>query len=126
MNIPAELRYGTNHEWVSLEGDIATVGITEYAQRELSDIVFVECNKEGEHLVAEQTFATIEAVKTVSDIFMPMAGVIEQFNKEVLRKPELINQDPYGQGWIIRIKVDNPTDFFSLMSSEVYKQTNGL
>lgn len=126
MNIPQELKYGANHEWVRLEGDIAVVGITDFAQQELSDIVYIDCPNVGKYLPAEQVFATVEAVKTLSDIFMPMSGTIQEFNQALLKKPELVNQDPYGEGWIVKIKIDNPQQWGLLMSDVAYKQAYGL
>ena len=101
MNIPADLRYTADHEWIRLEGDVATVGVTDYAQGELGDIVFVEVETEGEQLDDEEVFGTIEAVKTVSDLFMPIAGEVLEFNEALESDPELVNSDPYGEGWMI-------------------------
>jgi glycine cleavage system H protein len=107
MNIPAELRYTKDHEWVKIDGDIATIGITDYAQGELGDIVYVEIETVGETLEAEEVFGTVEAVKTVSDLFMPVSGEILEFNDGLESDPELVNTDPYGKGWMIKVKVSN-------------------
>jgi len=121
MNIPKDLRYTSDHEWVKLEGDVATIGVTDYAQGELGDIVFVEVETEGESLDAEEVFGTIEAVKTVSDLFLPIAGEVLEFNEELEADPSLINNDPFGKGWIIKIKVENVSDFEELMNEEAYR-----
>jgi len=123
MNIPTDLRYTADHEWIKLEGDVATVGVTDYAQGELGDIVFVEVETEGEELDAEEVFGTIEAVKTVSDLFLPVAGEILEFNSALEDDPSLINNDPYGDGWIIKLKVSNTADVDTLMDSEAYAAT---
>ncbi len=120
MNIPSELKYSRDHEWVRVEGDIAYVGITDFAQGQLGDIVFVDVTTEGESLSMDEIFGTIEAVKTVSDAFMPISGEVLEFNEELNDAPELVNSDPYGQGWMIKIKIDNIADLDSLMSSEDY------
>lgn len=125
MNIPTDLNYTADHEWIKLEGDVATVGVTDYAQSELGDIVFVEVETEGEELDAEEVFGTIEAVKTVSDLFLPVAGEILEFNSALEDDPSLINNDPYGDGWIIKIKVGDTNDFDTLMDSEAYAATLG-
>ena len=117
MNIPTDLRYTADHEWIKLEGDVATVGVTDYAQGELGDIVFVEVETEGEELDAEEVFGTIEAVKTVSDLFLPVAGEILEFNSALEDDPSLINNDPYGDGWIIKVKVSDTADIDTLMDS---------
>lgn len=121
MNNPKDLRYTADHEWVRLEGDIATVGVTDYAQGELGDIVFVEVETEGENLNAEEVFGTIEAVKTVSDLFLPIAGEVIEFNEALDNDPSLINSDAYGEGWIIKVKVNDITDMESLMDAEAYE-----
>ncbi len=123
MNIPTDLRYTADHEWIKLEGDVATVGVTDYAQGELGDIVFVEVETEGEELDAEEVFGTIEAVKTVSDLFLPVAGEILEFNSALEDDPSLINNDPFGDGWIIKVKVSNTADVDALMDSEAYAAT---
>jgi glycine cleavage system H protein len=120
MNIPKDLRYTTDHEWVRLEGDIATIGVTDYAQGELGDIVFVEVETEGENLDAEEVFGTIEAVKTVSDLFLPIPGKVMEFNEALEADPSPINNDPFGDGWIIKLKVDGSSDFDGLMDAEAY------
>jgi glycine cleavage system H protein len=125
MNIPKDLRYTSDHEWVKLEGDVATIGVTDYAQGELGDIVFVEVETEGESLDAEEVFGTIEAVKTVSDLFLPIAGEVLEFNEELEADPSLINNDPFGKGWIIKIKVENVSDFEELMNEEAYRASLG-
>jgi glycine cleavage system H protein len=122
MKFPATLRYTKDHEWVKLEGSTATVGITEFAQSELGDIVYVDIDSAGKTLGAEEIFGTVEAVKTVSDLFLPLAGTITEVNPELANQPELVNSDPYGEGWMIKMTVDNATDYDSLMSSEVYQK----
>jgi glycine cleavage system H protein len=121
MNIPKDLRYTSDHEWVKLEGDVATIGVTDYAQGELGDIVFVEVETEGESLDAEEVFGSIEAVKTVSDLFLPVAGEVLEFNEELESDPSLINSDPFGKGWIIKMKVKDVSDLEELMSDEAYR-----
>jgi len=125
MNVPSDLRYTADHEWVKIDGDIATVGVTDFAQGELGDIVFVEVETEGEELEAEEVFGTIEAVKTVSDLILPLAGEVVEFNEALEDDPALINSDPFGDGWIIKLKVSNVADFESLMDAEAYKNTIG-
>ena len=125
MNIPKDLRYTSDHEWVKLEGDVATIGVTDYAQGELGDIVFVEVETEGESLDAEEVFGTIEAVKTVSDLFLPIAGEVLEFNEELEADPSLINYDPFGKGGIIKMKVENVSDFEELMNEEAYRASLG-
>ncbi len=122
MNIPEELKFTNDHEWIKIDGDEATVGITDFAQKELGDIVFVEVETEGEELEKEETFGTIEAVKTVSDMFMPVGGKVIEFNEELEAAPELINQDPYGKGWIIKIKISNPDEINDLLDAIQYKE----
>ncbi len=122
MNILDNLKYTKDHEWLKVEGDEAYIGITDFAQKELGDIVFIEVETEGEELDKEETFGTIEAVKTVSDMFMPIAGEVLEFNGELEGNPELVNQDPYGKGWIIKVKVTNPEDLEELLSPEDYKK----
>ena len=124
MNIPESLKYTKDHEWISIEGDVATVGITDFAQGELGDIVYVEIEKIGENFSKEEVFGTVEAVKTVSDLFMPLTGEIIDINEELNEKPELVNEDPYGQGWMIKIKV-NSSDISDLLNSEQYKKLVG-
>jgi glycine cleavage system H protein len=120
MNIPQDLRYSKDHEWVRVEGDVATVGITDFAQSELGDIVFVEVETEDEDLEVDAVFGTIEAVKTVSDMFMPLAGTVVELNAALEDNPALINEDPYGEGWIIKIKVEGGADMGHLLTAEAY------
>lgn len=120
MNIPAELKYTKDHEWVRVEGDFAFIGITDYAQGELGDIIFVEVDSEGEELENEEVFGTIEAVKTVSDMFMPVSGSVEEVNEALEDAPELINKDPYGEGWIVKVKLSNTAELEDLLSAEAY------
>ena len=125
MNIPTDISYTADHEWIRLEGDIATVGVTDYAQCELGDIVFVEVETEGEELDAEEVFGTIEAVKTVSDLFLPVAGEIVEFNSALEDDPSLINNDPFGDGWIIKVKVSDTSDVEALMNADAYASSLG-
>ena len=125
MNIPADLKYTKDHEWVKIEGDIATVGITDFAQNELGDIVYVEVETLDETLDAEEVFGTVEAVKTVSDLFLPLSGEIIAFNEELEDAPELVNSDPYNGGWMIQIKCNDMSQVDSLMSAEDYKALVG-
>jgi glycine cleavage system H protein len=120
MNFPANLRYTKDHEWISLEGNVATIGITEFAQGELGDIVYVDISTVGKALQAEDVFGTVEAVKTVSDLFLPIAGTVTEVNAALEKAPELVNNDPYGEGWMVKIEVANPADFDGLMTSEAY------
>ncbi|MFL9482065.1 glycine cleavage system protein GcvH [Chitinophagaceae bacterium LWZ2-11] len=121
MNFPDNLHYTKDHEWVSLEGDVATIGITEFAQSELGDIVYVDINTVGNTLAAEEVFGTVEAVKTVSDLFLPVAGTILEVNSALEKEPELVNSDPYGKGWMVKVKVSNPADVSSLLTADAYK-----
>lgn len=125
MSIPANLKYTKDHEWVSLEGDVATVGITHFAQKELGDIVYVEVETLDQTLDKDEVFGTVEAVKTVSDLFLPLAGEIVEFNDALESAPETVNSDPYGAGWMIKIKVADVADYDSLLSSEAYKELIG-
>lgn len=125
MNIPSELKYTKDHEWVRVEGNIATVGITDFAQRELGDIVYVEIETEGETLDQEEVFGTVEAVKTVSDLFLPVGGEIISFNTNLEDNPELVNTDPYGEGWMIKVKIDDVSQVEGLLNSEAYKELIG-
>ena len=125
MNIPDNLKYTKEHEWVRLEGDVAVVGITDFAQGELGDIVFVEVETVDESLDADEVFGTFEAVKTVSDLFLPVAGEIVEFNEAVEDDPALVNNDPYGEGWLIKVKVSNPADVEGLLDGEAYKAVIG-
>ena len=120
MNVPANLKYTKDHEWLKIDGDNAYVGITDYAQHELGDIVFLEVETVGEILEKHEAFGTIEAVKTVSDMFMPVGGEVLEFNESLASNPEIINKDPYGQGWVIRIKISNPDEVGQLLSPEKY------
>ena len=122
MNFPDELRYSADHEWVRLQGEEAVIGITDFAQSELGDIVFGDVDKEGENLKAGEVFGSIEAVKTVSDLMMPIAAEVLELNPALEESPELVNKNPYGQGWIIRVKPANPKDIEGLMSAEDYKK----
>lgn len=125
MNFPEELKYTKDHEWVRLSGDVATIGITEFAQGELGDIVFVDITTVGETVDAEGVFGTVEAVKTVSDLFMPITGEVLEVNPALDGNPELVNTDPYGEGWMIKAKVANLGDFDALLSAEQYRQLIG-
>lgn len=120
MNFPADVRYTKDHEWIRLEGNVATIGITDFAQHELGDIVYVDINTNGKTLAAEEVFGTVEAVKTVSDLFLPVAGTIMELNPLLEKQPELVNTDPYGDGWMIKISVADPASVYALMSSEAY------
>lgn len=121
MNFPAELKYTKDHEWIRVEGDEAVIGITDFAQRELGDIVFVDINTVGEEVAANEVFGTIEAVKTVSDLFIPATATVLAVNEAIDASPELVNSDPYGEGWIIRVKLANPADVDALLSADDYK-----
>ena len=125
MNTPSDLKYTKDHEWVKIEGDILTVGITDFAQGELGDIVYVEVDSLDEALDSEAVFGTVEAVKTVSDLFMPVAGEIIEFNEFLEEEPEKVNDDPYGDGWMIKIKVTDSTDLDSLLSADDYNSLIG-
>ena len=125
MNIPANLKYTKDHEWVSVDGDIATVGITDFAQSELGDIVYVEVETLDETLDKDEVFGTVEAVKTVSDLFLPLSGEIIEFNEELETEPEIINSDPYGKGWMIKIKISDDSQLADLLSDEQYKEIIG-
>lgn len=120
MNIPAELKYTKDHEWVRLEGDTAVIGITDYAQDQLGDIVYVEIETEGETLDHEEVFGTVEAVKTVSDLFMPIAGEVIEFNSALEDNPALVNEDPYGEGWMIKVKVSDTSALSDLLDASAY------
>lgn len=125
MNIPANLKYTKDHEWISLEGDVATVGITDFAQKELGDIVYVEVETLDQTLDKDEVFGTVEAVKTVSDLFLPLAGEIIEFNESLETTPEKVNSDPYGEGWMVKVKVSDVSDFDNLLDSEAYKNLIG-
>jgi len=120
MNAPANLRYTKDHEWISLEGNVATIGITDFAQGELGDIVYVDISSKGKALAAEEVFGTVEAVKTVSDLFLPVQGTITEVNPALESQPELVNSDPYGEGWMVKMTVDNPADVEALLNAEAY------
>lgn len=123
MNFPENLKYTKDHEWLLLDGDTATIGITEYAQQELGDIVYVEVETKGKDLGAGDAFGTVEAVKTVSDLFMPVKGVVTEVNPLLESQPDKVNSDPYGEGWIVKVKVDNPVDAESLLDAASYQKT---
>jgi glycine cleavage system H protein len=125
MNFPADLKYTKDHEWVKISGDTATVGITDFAQRELGDIVYVDVNTIGETLAKESVFGTVEAVKTVSDLFMPLSGEVLEVNKDIDSAPETVNTDPYGKGWMIKIKLSGPSEVSELLGAEDYKKLIG-
>jgi len=125
MNIPEELKYTKDHEWISIDGEIATVGITDFAQRELGDIVYVEVETVGETLDADEVFGTVEAVKTVSDLFLPVSGEIIEFNEDLEDTPEDVNAEPYSKGWMIKMKVSDPDDLNHLLDSNQYRELIG-
>lgn len=125
MNVPENLKFTKDHEWVLIDGDVAIVGITEFAQGELGDIVFVEIETEDEDLEKEEVFGTIEAVKTVSDLYMPVAGKVIEVNEELEDQPDLVNKEPYEGGWMIKIKVANPAELDDLLSADQYKELIG-
>ncbi len=122
MNIPSELKYTKDHEWIKIDGDIATVGITDFAQSELGDIVYVEVETVGEELEQEEVFGTVEAVKTVSDLFLPLTGEIIEFNETLEDDPELVNSDPYGEGWMVKIKISDVSQIDGLLTADGYKE----
>jgi len=122
MNIPAELKYTKDHEWVKLDGNIATIGITAFAQSELGDIVYVEVETVGETMAQEEVFGSVEAVKTVSDLFLPMSGEIIEFNVALEANPELVNNDPYGEGWMVKVRVSNASEYDTLLDATAYAQ----
>ena len=124
-NIPAELKYSTDHEWCRVEGEYAYIGITDFAQSELGDIVFVDIPTEGETLAAGDVFGTIEAVKTVSDAFLPMGGEVVEFNEAVDADPSLVNKDPYGEGWLVKVKISDPAEWDALLTAEQYAELIG-
>ena len=125
MNFPENLKYTKDHEWVRVEGNVAIIGITEFAQSELGDIVYVEIETKGENLSHETIFGTVEAVKTVSDLFMPVSGTIIEVNPELTAKPESVNKDPYGSGWMIKVELSNKAELDSLLSAADYKKLTG-
>ena len=122
MNFPQNLKYTKDHEWISIEGEIATVGITDFAQQELGDIVYVEIETKDKALAKDTVFGTIEAVKTVSDLFLPVSGTVSEVNPILENEPEKVNSDPYGDGWIVKVKVDNPGDVNQLMDADAYEK----
>ena len=126
MNIPSNLKYTKDHEWISIDGDIATVGITEFAQGELGDIVYVEVETLDEILKKDEVFGTVEAVKTVSDLFLPLSGEIVEFNDSLETEPEKVNSDAFGDGWMIKIKISNPNEINELLDDEAYKEIMGV
>ena len=125
MNIPQELKYTNDHEWIKIDGDVVTVGVTDFAQGELGDIVYVEVDTLDEELSKEEVFGTVEAVKTVSDLFMPISGEVIEFNETLETNPEKINEDPYGDGWIIKIKVSDSSEIDTLLSPDDYSNAVG-
>ena len=125
MNIPEDLKYTKDHEWCKVEGDTITIGVTDFAQSELGDIVFVEVETEGEELDKEEVFGTIEAVKTVSDLFMPVSGEVTEFNEELEANPEVVNSDPYGEGWMIKVKMSDQGELDELLDASAYKELIG-
>jgi len=125
MNIPSELKYTKDHEWVKIEGDIAVVGITDFAQRELGDIVYVDVETLDETVDKDEVFGTVEAVKTVSDLIMPLTGEVIEFNEDLQDNPEAVNTDPYGSGWMIKVKIGNSNEIDNLLSADAYKEVVG-
>jgi glycine cleavage system H protein len=125
MNFPAELKYTKDHEWIRVEGSDAYIGITEFAQRELGDIVYVDITSKGKEVSREEVFGTVEAVKTVSDLFMPLTGTVNETNPALDSQPELVNTDPYGQGWMVKISIKNASEVDSLLSAEAYQSLVG-
>ena len=122
MNFPKELKYSKDHEWLRIDGDVGYIGITDFAQRELGDIVFVDIDTEGEKLEKEEVFGSIEAVKTVSDLFMPISGEVIEVNTKLDESPELVNSDPYGDGWIVKIRINSVSESNDLLSNSDYEQ----
>ena len=125
MSIPTNLKYTKDHEWVSIDGDVATIGITDFAQGELGDIVYVEIETEGETLNAEEIFGSVEAVKTVSDLFLPLTGEIIEFNSELEANPEFVNTDPYGKGWMVKVKIQDTAEVANLLDADAYEALVG-
>ena len=125
MNIPTNLKYTKDHEWISMDGDVATIGITDFAQSELGDIVYVEVETLDQTLDKDEVFGTVEAVKTVSDLFLPMSGEIIEFNEDLERNPETVNSDPYGKGWMVKVKVSDASQWDDLLDSEAYGKLIG-
>jgi len=126
MNFPAELKYTKDHEWIKVEGNTAVIGITEFAQRELGDIVYIDISSVGKEVAKEEVFGTVEAVKTVSDLFMPLTGSVTEINPALDSQPELVNSDPYGEGWMVKATLSNPSDVEGLLSSESYQSLIGV
>jgi len=122
MNVPAELKYTKDHEWIKIDGNVATIGITDFAQGELGDIVYVEIETDGEELGGEEVFGTVEAVKTVSDLFMPMAGEVIEVNEALEENPVLVNEDPYGEGWMIKVKFEDASAVSELLDASAYQE----
>ena len=125
MNFPAELKYTKDHEWVKIDGDVATIGITEFAQRELGDIVYVDITSKGKEVGKEEVFGTVEAVKTVSDLFMPLTGTVTEINPALDSQPELVNTDPYGEGWMVKISIKDASEASTLLSADAYQSLIG-
>ncbi len=125
MNFPKDLKYTKDHEWVKIDGDTATVGVTDFAQSELGDIVFVEIETVGEEMDIEEVFGSVEAVKTVSDLFMPISGEILEMNDQIETKPEVVNEDPYGEGWMIKIKIKDESELEHLLDADAYQEAIG-
>jgi glycine cleavage system H protein len=125
MSIPAGLKYTKDHEWIKIEGDQATIGITDFAQGELGDIVYVDISSVGQTIKQHDVFGTVEAVKTVSDLFMPISGTVSEFNKGLESGPEKVNSDPYGEGWMVKVKISNPAEAEGLLSADQYKELIG-
>lgn len=125
MNVPSELKYTKDHEWIKIEGDIATIGVTDFAQSELGDIVYVEIETEGETLDEGEVFGTVEAVKTVSDLFMPLKGEVVEVNETIESEPEAVNDDPYGKGWMIKVKMEDPSAADGLLPADAYEKEIG-
>ncbi len=125
MNIPAELKYTKDHEWIKLEGNIATIGITDFAQGELGDIVYVDISSVGQQINQHDVFGTVEAVKTVSDLFMPVSGKVKEFNKALEAGPEKVNSDPYGEGWMVKVEISNAAEAEGLLSAAAYQELIG-
>jgi glycine cleavage system H protein len=123
MNFPNDLKYTENHEWIRVEGEFGFIGVTDFAQKELGDVVYLEIETQGDTLAKDETFGTIEAVKTVSDIFMPVSGEVVEVNSKLESNPELVNQDPYGQGWMIKIRITNPSELDQLLDADKYAKT---
>ena len=125
MNVPSNLKYTKDHEWISIDGDVATVGVTDFAQGELGDIVYVEVETLDETLDKDEVFGTVEAVKTVSDLFLPLSGEVVEFNDSLESEPEKVNSDPYGEGWMVKIKISNPDEIADLLDDAAYKEIMG-